>query len=397
MRFKTHWERTRFKAIVVINLYALGCLFFLSSWLGQIDSRTFRVPDEGTPYVEPNPLDNRYVYPKHEQRQRCFHSVIGQPIGLEYRQYYRCSFEPIKIPLHTESQGLGVQWISYYSALSQAIREEKTFLLEGDAWNYGGSCGERNPFECFFARIHDCGEREFGPAKQYDVMLGRSLFLTDPDEPQKSMKESLVMISSLIEPPSWYRGKHSPKENRLNARDWEAQLAAMLFCLREEIVQHAERTRTSLRWQSPTIAMHIRRGDRKDLHKYGVEDYVSRAREIRDKFNITAIFIASDDDSVYDEVQALAGDFHLMNLRRGSDKQNYQWNRNASDADTVHLLTELYLLSECQIFVGAQRSMFAWLISRLIIGKGNELACPYWVGPTSNKYGYHDGREADCI
>jgi hypothetical protein len=47
-------------------------------------------------------------------------------------------------------------------------------------------------------------------------------------------------------------------------------MATALFCLRDELLGKAQQLKRDLGWTGPVIGMHIRRGDRKDLHKYSV-------------------------------------------------------------------------------------------------------------------------------
>lgn len=39
---------------------------------------------------------------------------------------------------------------------------------------------------------------------------------------------------------------------------------------------------------------------------------------------------------------------------------------------TTQMLLDLLFLSDCDMFVGSQRSMYGWVATRLMIGKGNE-------------------------
>ena len=194
-------------------------------------------------------------------------------------------------------------------------------------------------------------------------------------------------------------------------------MATLLFCLRDEIIEEAEQLKVQFGWKSPLMGMHIRRGDRKDLYKYKLEvlikkfpwlsfqNYMEYAKKIKEEFGINQIYLATDETSIISELSAFQPEFEFFYLENTKSseysKQDYRWNDKTPYALTKNMLIDLYLLSECNVFVGAQRSMFAWLATRLMYGKGNEIACPKWIGgDVSNKYGYWSGEkvsENTCV
>ncbi len=163
-------------------------------------------------------------------------------------------------------------------------------------------------------------------------------------------------------------------------------------------------------WGSPKkIGLHIRRGDRKDLLKWSFSDYMKIAEELRNQTGIQEIYLASDDLNriVSEELPTWKSKgwkfYYLLNeeiIETGeishvpqvtankSEALSYQWNKNTPKQITENMLTDLSLLSDCSVFVGSQRSMFGWVASRLLVGKGNEVMCPWWIDAPSNAYGY---------
>jgi hypothetical protein len=95
---------------------------------------------------------------------------------------------------------------------------------------------------------------------------------------------------------------------------------------------------------------------------------MTNAKEIKEKHNIRQIFLATDEPSIISELHTYEPEFEFFFLEstKSSDysKQGYRWNGKTPYSLTKNMLLDLYLLSECNVFVGAQRSMFAWLATR---------------------------------
>jgi len=296
--------------------------------------------------------------------------------------------------LHEDSQGFGVQYVSYYSALSQAIKDMKTFYLYGEHWNYGNQICDDSPFHCFFKKTNTCPDIYNDEEIQYEiqaVMLGRANMQILPEDwnlakPPKRYK----MHSEQLEPPDWVLQEH-PNDAK---RWWEAQMATVLFCLHDEIIEQAEEFKKSHNWNGPVMAMHIRRGDRTDLHKYSFDDYMKLAQQAKSAHGVSTIYLATDEPSILEEITNWQNEFTFI-FQEPHGKTTYRWNKDTSKELTHAVLIDLYLMSECNLLIGAQRSMFGWIASRLILGKGNEISCPYWIAEdTTNPYGWWNGKKA---
>ena len=92
------------------------------------------------------------------------------------------------------------------------------------------------------------------------------------------------------------------------------------------------------------------------------------ARQVKEKHGIKNIYLATDEPSIFKEIEEFSNEFSFFYLEatKGSDyaKSEYRWNKETPMQLTNNLLLDLYLLSECKVFVGAQRSMLGWLASR---------------------------------
>jgi len=118
------------------------------------------------------------------------------------------------------------------------------------------------------------------------------------------------------------------------------------------------------------------------------------AKSIKSLYGYNQIYLATDEPINLQELSIYEKEFQFYFQENSNSliKGNYKWSKNISEELTNNMLVDLFLLSECSVLVGAQRSMFGWLASRLILGKGNEKHCPFWIGDdTSNKYGWWNG------
>ena len=64
------------------------------------------------------------------------------------------------------------------------------------------------------------------------------------------------------------------------------------------------------------------------------------------------------------EEKSKQNDFVIVSLDQNLQnisKQFYQFNVDTPVELTLTMLLDLYLLSECKFFIGAQRSMFSWI------------------------------------
>lgn len=118
----------------------------------------------------------------------------------------------------------------------------------------------------------------------YSVMLGRTNFFS-------LNSTQIIWHSHLLQPPEWVF------EIRKDKRWWEMQMALLLFCPKDDIVQMAESLKIRFGWTDRMIGMHgklqkcfwflihsfvlflfvyglVRRGDRRDLHKYSLEVHI---------------------------------------------------------------------------------------------------------------------------
>lgn len=98
---------------------------------------------------------------------------------------------------------------------------------------------------------------------------------------------------------------------------------------------------------------------------------MDQAREAKRRYNISTIFLATYETEVLKEIDKYKEEFDFLHLswENLSEMKNYKWNKEASSESTIRMLLEIHLLGESNLFIGAQRSMFGWLASRLIIGR----------------------------
>jgi len=234
-------------------------------------------------------------------------------------------------------------------------------------------------------------------------------------EKQQHSHYNFKMINQLLLPPSWvYESVNedpiiqmASKRNGGLERWWEGQMAAAMFCPKKEVLDYANHLRVENGWPATdkedfgTIGMHVRRGDRKDLKmKFPVEEYVKLAYQIKSKYGTSRIYVASDDETVADQILNMTkGDFVVISQSKHSSSSDYSFSKgNLAKSTSMSVFIDLHLLSECQHFIGPQRSMFSWTASRIRLGKGNEnfvhqgkptFSCPIWIGnEVSNQYGW---------
>lgn len=313
--------------------------------------------------------------------------------------------------VHSGSQGLGVQFASYAAALSASLRENMTLALDlaGAHWNYGRFDAYLNtsalcPGAAGSARV----------AAHHRVMLGTANVCAVDSENADALEalcdvrrvgraDGLALHSTLLRPAhDW--------PPRLGPRVWEALGVQLAFAPTDALYEEAAAVRAALerqhglRWGEGVVGLHVRRGDRTDLHRFSAADYAKQVRTAAARLGTRAVYVAADGDAALAELggaSALGREFVLMTQPAlGGRNASYVFSRDTPDAVTRSAMLDLLLLASAHVFVGAQRSMFGWLASRLMVGA--ERACPHWVaGDVSNAYGWWDGRagagNATCV
>lgn len=298
----------------------------------------------------------------------------------------------VKMRLHTGSQGFGVQFTSYYCALAYAIREGMPFAYEGERWNYASSQCAHGVY-CYFdlvelptTRVGDAVDHQY-----HSVFTGRSNLVRDAST---SSYPAMLMHHEMLQPPAW--------AHHQGPRWWEGQVALALFCLRSHVVHEARRWSNRIGFDRPDrgecIAIHIRKRDRKELARHSIEDYFLHALDIHRTHGASSIFLATDDAATRAKARRWVdnqGGFELfMGKTRQDDdpeKRSRYMENNVTKSYTTDMLLDLHFLSECNYFIGAQRSTFSWVASRLMIGKGNERECPRWIGGPTHTHGTYRG------
>jgi hypothetical protein len=89
------------------------------------------------------------------------------------------------------------------------------------------------------------------------------------------------------------------------------------------------------------------------------------ALQIKEQKGYNEIYLATDDKDIFSQLHPWQNDFKFYYQELPSfSKGDYRWNQQTPKELTNVLLLDLELLSECNVFVGAQRSMFGWLATR---------------------------------
>ena len=360
--------------------------------------------------------------------------------------------------MHTGSQGFGVQFATYAAALGVSVATRSPFVLAGHTWNYGqeqttlrdhvllplGSVGQSeidsqkrlirhkvmvakasicNPDPAIgdpFCSVGDTAKespRRPGPktkTKVHGKKRTTRMTLADRTEGVRIMQ-----MGGRASKPRYGFAHHNaifgavPDGYPGLSREYEGSLYAALFCLQPQwtSLSAAVKKGAPFPWhpETPVIGVHIRKGDRKELHGIALSEYVQGIQTASLGLGTHNVFVAGDAEEWITKIAALLGsEFAVYSIAdfKPSPGTNitlawgssYQFTSHTSQSLLTTLLVDLDVLGECSVLVGAQRSLFAWTASRLILGRGHERACPIWVGgDTSNAYGAWSGQQVDSL
>ncbi|KNC45950.1 uncharacterized protein AMSG_00064 [Thecamonas trahens ATCC 50062] len=266
--------------------------------------------------------------------------------------------------MHTGSQGFGVQFASYVAAMAAAMAwpgGPVPLIFAGEAWNYGGANTTLVDVLAPGAACRPPASEAWLSAADHiayhKVMLGRTNICQpgpaagDPfcepmsresdgsrrrrggsliksgggDRVRGGAQWGLAFHSKILAAGAaleWFPG---------GAREWEALLTAALFCPGPRILARAAEAKAAsgLPWDDkPVIGLHIRRGDRTDLHKHLVADYFDEVAALADELATDAVWVAADAAETLEAVEAVFGErYSLYSL--------WHWARDAPGADVA--------------------------------------------------------------
>lgn len=307
--------------------------------------------------------------------------------------------------------------MSYYAALSEALRFNSPLFFRPQQvgkWNYAtADCAANGrQWECYFKGIGR-SHTEFN-LDQVSTRRLYSVFLPPVDayyntnnhqQPAYSFKTNIGARTTpifhnwtdMLQPPAW-------AEALGDARWWEGQLADALWCLNSSLLAEIGQIKARLGWRADedVIGIHIRRTDRLQLLDIPPSAYFEAALALqREQPHLRKVYLATDEpQSVLSEAKNY-NTFEVMTVT--SEDMNYGLYRTPGAPDievvTRMCLVDLELLASTKYFIGAQRSAYSWLASRLQLGRGNQRACPVFVDkPHSYAYGYWNGSGySDCF
>ena len=339
--------------------------------------------------------------------------------------------------MHTGSQGFGVQFATYAAALGVSVATHSPFVLAGHAWNYGAE--KTTLRDHVLLPLDSMGRNEINGERlliRHGVMVAKAS-ICDPDpaigDPfctvgdtrkrrtlgNKAENIRVMQIGGGSKPPRYGFAHHNaifgavPDGYPGPPREYEGSLYAALFCLQPQwsSLSGAVKDGAPFPWQpgDPVIGVHIRKGDRKELHGIALSEYVEGIQTASLGLGTRNVFVAGDAQEWITKIATLLGSkFTVYSIADFTPSPGtnitlawgsaYQFASHTSESLLTALLVDLDLLGECSILVGAQRSLFAWAASRLILGRGHERACPIWVGgDTSNAYGAWSGQQVDSL
>eukprot|EP00741_Cyanophora_paradoxa_P006162 tig00000944_g5975.t1 len=307
-----------------------------------------------------------------------FHNPGERDEAVRLSEELQSELQALQFPSSCESQksivysfsvrmGLGAHLNFLTVALRFAYERNWTVVtaLPND-WLYWEGC--RDGFHCLFERISSCNQFNTQPMEYWESMGPGS---TGVDAEGTQLRH-------------WVPTKYK----HLGLRWFRAQLARFLFRPKPALLLKIDEMKRRVGWSGPVIGLHMRRRAEKvdqgeiemlktvvgplyhpHVTKYGllppISAYMEAVRVIANRTGVYSVFVTSDADFQKELAAYEAEGFRFLYDR--SEKRNRDFHE--ADIDAVATIGSLYLLGECNHWVGTFSSAYGRYGHDLMISK----------------------------
>lgn len=171
---------------------------------------------------------------------------------------------------------------------------------------------------------------------------------------------------------------------------WRSHILSFLMNPNTVLQRRVRHVKNLIGYTHPIIGLHIRHGDactHASLSNYrpgckSVADYFAEVVKMGEKYDVSKVFLATDDDSVLQYIRAVYRDWDVVHLNLDRSEFHSNWfieyrmkaSLDAADSNLIDLelvadstVLDLMLLSESDYFVGGFSSHFSRLVLELSV------------------------------
>lgn len=273
----------------------------------------------------------------------------------------------LRNPQHQgQCTGIGMVFYGHYiTALKEAYEQGRALVFKDSFSSY-----------CYYSDRNTDGERYIQlPSNCTPENINMSLVT--------EFKADKAWFSSVAK---------SPKYQEQSVSWFRANFLKYLFRYTPSFQQHLLHVTNSMKFQTPCVGVHLRRGERGNmgfttvwLAEYPLFDLDDAARLLRELKRLTGVgtvVLATDEPEFFNDIPKFSNEFHIIydkvykRAEHGRDcvRETIAGCTPGVNASSVikTILTEIYLLSQCQYYVGTLTSTFSKLAVDYMIANQNQ-------------------------
>lgn len=279
-----------------------------------------------------------------------------------HRQQHPPSCQGRLLLLHLtgmERDGLGSVIHTVASALAEGFHSQRTVILAPSTLAFipTGDCVPDFVLDCLFQPLSSCTFHDIPPSELEHLYStagsgsGSSRLLWS--------EESRGNIAFFV-PPAKFRTETTSQ------RHWAAQLIRYVMRLRPEVMQRMKQQHHMTEWVHPVLGVHIRHGDSHFLQKPHIpfHQYVTHMQQLAAAHHVQSIYVASDDEAVgllLEQWGPRTPKLLILDRIRVPNRPvsefPYQYQNNSEYI--FQALADVWLLSQCELFLGTLSSHFS--------------------------------------
>lgn len=270
-----------------------------------------------------------------------------------------CSNVPVllmKNPTHNQQcTGIGMVFYSHYiTALKEAYEQGRALVLKDSFLSYCYFSDRKTDSERYVLPPSNCSLQEVNMSLATEFKAGAAWF-SSIAKPLHLKAKSLV----------WFR----------------SNLLKYLFRYTPSFHQHLTNVVKMIKFEKPCIGVHLRRGERGNVGfttvwlaeypLFDMTDAMRLLREVKNRTGINTIVLATDEPTFFKEIPRYSSEFNIIfdtfykRPEKGRDciRETIAGCTPGINASSVvkTILTEIYLLSQCQVYAGTLTSTFSKL------------------------------------